>query len=200
TPANPTSGKASGPHQDKGKGNVTEEVDDMSDDLEDGLQDGPEIRELGRDESIWHTTLIRVDEIESNGGDNKRPGYDDQNPGKFSAPVYWPEQANWPREGSGHYRHRSPRNLTKSERLNLLVHLLRHGRRFLSYNFDIDALEESTKDIAKKCQDPAIGILEDVYQLRRIEMEYERGKVDVDTMFSMTLPRANAGKTRTESL
>ena len=67
------------------------------------------------------------------------------------------------------------------ERLNLLVHLLRLGRHYEEFPFDLEALEESTKGIVKRHKehfhDGAMDILADIYRARRKEIQYEQGEI-----------------------
>ena len=72
--------------------------------------------------------------------------------------------------------------LTSSiERLNLVVHFLRLGRRYEDYPFDIDDLEESTVGITDRHKDHfhegAMDILSDIYRARRKEIQWEQGEI-----------------------
>ncbi|KAL9128114.1 MAG: hypothetical protein Q9217_003135 [Psora testacea] len=132
-----------------------------------------------------------------NGGSRARSyaDYEHLNRGKHTVPVYWLHQEDWRDPESTGCRHREPDHIKKWERLNLLVHLLRLGRRYEDFSFDVDALEESTKDIAKRHKEHfhegATDILADIYRARRKEIQYEQGEIG---MLGLSMPLCNLTK------
>ena len=69
----------------------------------------------------------------------------------------------------------------RKERLNLLCHLLRLGGKYTGYDFDVRNLRESTRDVVglnlAHFQEGATDILNDIYNCRTKEEEYERGEI-----------------------
>ncbi|KAL8927950.1 MAG: hypothetical protein Q9208_002025 [Pyrenodesmia sp. 3 TL-2023] len=132
-----------------------------------------------------------------NGGD--RPSDDPKNPGRDTAPPWWPEQAHW-RDGFG-CRHREPDHVFKKERLFLTPRILRLTRTDeptdpTPRNFSVKRLQEATDQISMSPEQRKL--LKQLYRLREDEQAYEEGGKDADdvTYLRKIKPQVGRGKNR----
>ncbi|KAL8692272.1 MAG: hypothetical protein Q9218_002665 [Villophora microphyllina] len=115
--------------------------------------------------------------------DQERTEPVDDNPGRHTAPEWWPPQDDW-EKGRG-CRHREPDHLKKLERLLLLPFMLRFtGKPGHPEHFTVAKMRERTKDIAITPEQAAI--LEQLYQVREQEQAFEEGEKDGSTLVYLT--------------
>ncbi len=121
--------------------------------------------------------------------------------GHFTSPDYWPSDEGWQNSSSGveACRHKEPDHVLKPgqfvcglvlipaltshlERLVLLVHLLRsQNRGYEDGDFSLEKLMKSTDGIHLEYEEnwtpKSLERLENIYWVRKKEMEYERGEM-----------------------
>ena len=121
--------------------------------------------------------------------------------GHFTRPDYWPSDEGWQDAGPGveACRHKEPDHVLKPgqsvcdivpilaltshlERIVLLVHLLRsQNKGFAHGDFSLENLKKSTERIHLEYEEnwtpKSIERLENIYWVRKKEMEYERGEM-----------------------
>ncbi len=121
--------------------------------------------------------------------------------GHFTSPDYWPSDEGWqnPSGGVEACRHKEPDHVLKPgqfvcglvptpaltchlERLVLLVHLLRsQNKGFKDGDFSLEKLVKSTERIHLEYEEnwtpKSIERLENIYWVRKKEMEFERGEM-----------------------
>ncbi|KAK2732632.1 hypothetical protein FQN57_002593 [Myotisia sp. PD_48] len=86
--------------------------------------------------------------------------------------------------------HREPDHLKKPERIRLLIHIFR--KLLESHDITADKLEEAGQDTLRQIKPrERLGIMDEIYRVRRIEESYERGEIDGATVISVTSWDAN---------
>ncbi|KAL8700941.1 MAG: hypothetical protein Q9201_005179 [Fulgogasparrea decipioides] len=111
----------------------------------------------------------------------QQSGFIDDNPGRDTAPDWWPVQDGWP-VGKG-CRHREPDHTKKPERLFLAPILLRFtGRPGHPAYFTVSHLKQATDRIESTPQQRET--LNDMYNVREQEQRFEQGEIgnDGDTL------------------
>ncbi|KAL8782540.1 MAG: hypothetical protein Q9213_005305 [Squamulea squamosa] len=128
-----------------------------------------------------------------NGGKNRveqqrkrqESGVIDRNPGRLTAPDWWPQQDGWPITGC---RHKEPDHLRKQERTILALKLL--SLTGCDDYFTLDAMREATKD----SKDMPLNkyqrrMLEQIYDVREKQQAYLNGEIDGDTRIPVFKPK-----------
>ncbi|KAL9583745.1 MAG: hypothetical protein Q9212_002532 [Teloschistes hypoglaucus] len=106
-----------------------------------------------------------------------------ENPGRHTAPPWWPSQDGH-KQGRG-CRHREADHLLKGERLYLMPIMLRFtGSPYHPDDFTIALLKDKTNDIGNN--EVQSAILDQVYQIREAEQAFEEGGMDGDTCVYVT--------------
>ncbi|KAL8764210.1 MAG: hypothetical protein Q9184_000179 [Pyrenodesmia sp. 2 TL-2023] len=128
-----------------------------------------------------------------NGGDRRSD--DPANPGRDTAPPWWPEQANW--KGGFGCRHREPDHVFKKERLFLTPTILRLTRTDdlsdpTPRNFSVQRLQEATDQIDMTPEQRKL--LKQLYRLREEEQAYEEGGKDADDVIYLRKLKPRVGK------
>ncbi|KAL8736830.1 MAG: hypothetical protein Q9181_002294 [Wetmoreana brouardii] len=109
----------------------------------------------------------------------QQSGFVDDNPGRDTAPDWWPMQDGW-RNGKG-CRHKEPDHTKKPERLILAPILLRFtGRPGHPANFTVPHLKQATDSIESTPQQ--WETLNDLYNVREQEQRFEQDEIDGDTL------------------
>ncbi|KAL2010791.1 hypothetical protein VTN00DRAFT_3509 [Thermoascus crustaceus] len=82
-------------------------------------------------------------------------------------PSWWPDGVT----------HREPDHLKKPERVRLLIHILRGLGK--SRGVTVDQLEDAGRSIRRRIKPvERLEILSEIYRVRRVEEQYENGKID----------------------
>ncbi|CRG87211.1 putative protein YDR124W [Talaromyces islandicus] len=99
-----------------------------------------------------------------NGGRGSAPG--EKGDPESTKPDWWPRDVT----------HREPDHLRKELRLKLLVHII---QKLLPIGITADKLEEVANDNRRQIKPPAkVGILDELFRVRRLEERFERQEVD----------------------
>ncbi|KAL8640319.1 MAG: hypothetical protein Q9228_002749 [Teloschistes exilis] len=119
-------------------------------------------------------------------GDDELSQPIDENPGRHTAPPWWPNQ-DGSKQGRG-CRHREADHLLKRERLYLMPIMLRFtGRLNHPGTFNINEMKKRTEDIGNNAAQSAI--LDEIYQIREKEQAFEEGGMDGDSIVYITKHR-----------
>ncbi|KAL8896389.1 MAG: hypothetical protein Q9207_007729 [Kuettlingeria erythrocarpa] len=118
-----------------------------------------------------------------------------RNPGRHTAPPWWPKQAGW-QQGFG-CRHREPDHIFKSERLLLTPCILRLTRTDgvngpEPRDFPVARLREVTDQITMTTEQRKL--LQQLYRLREDEQAYEDGAKDANDVTYLRRIRPQIGK------
>ncbi|KAL8772635.1 MAG: hypothetical protein Q9209_002296 [Squamulea sp. 1 TL-2023] len=128
-----------------------------------------------------------------NGGKNRKVqareqqefGVIDRNPGRLTAPDWWPQQDGWPNTGC---RHKEPDHLRKQERTILALRLL--SLTGCDEYFTVDAMREATKESNDMpLNEGQRRMLEQIYDVREKQQAYLDGEIDGDTRIPVFKPK-----------
>ncbi|KAL8759488.1 MAG: hypothetical protein Q9199_000709 [Rusavskia elegans] len=106
----------------------------------------------------------------------------DKNPGRLTAPPWWPKQEGWPIKGC---RHREPDHLRKPERTMLALRLL--SLTGCDETFTVEKLLNSTKDIQMTFHQRQM--LKQLYDVRKKQQAFQRGEIDASTTIPVYRPK-----------
>ncbi|KAH1486640.1 hypothetical protein LV164_001527 [Aspergillus fumigatus] len=79
--------------------------------------------------------------------------------------------------------HIEPHHLRKNDRIDLLINILRTSN---EYGVTLDNLQEATQRFKRRLRPEKTAILNDIFKLRRLEEQLERGEIDPDTTYTAT--------------
>ncbi|KAL9640898.1 MAG: hypothetical protein Q9204_000518 [Flavoplaca sp. TL-2023a] len=130
--------------------------------------------------------------------EKRKRGQVDPNPGKLTAPDWWPRQDGWPYTGC---RHKEPDHLRKQERTILALKML--SMTGCDEVFTVDKLIDSTMEIEMTLEQKRM--LKQLYNVRRAQQKFEDGEIDASAGISVFRPkeqpsqkkrRVNSGRKR----
>ncbi|KAK2742682.1 hypothetical protein FQN57_005137 [Myotisia sp. PD_48] len=87
--------------------------------------------------------------------------------------------------------HREPDHLSKPQRLQLLIHILRNLAK--SHGITADKLKEAGQEAKQKIEpQQRLEILDEIYRIRRVEESYEQGEIGANTTVSVAKREASS--------